>query len=345
MSRLLITAKFHSTCPTCDRRINPGESVFWSRGEDAVHQACERPSEVPAPVPTVAPSAVTVSRPTSTKRPLPYMRTVTRESPECDWAPECIELFSVIGGVAVRAGEAFAIVRPGSERWPLGIASDHYKTTDHCAFDARLLNECAASIEPGKVLVSGHGYRVVYDYTIKHMSSQTVGKHTVSTRLVIAHDHTGKGSMQAAMCLYLDNHAIGAIVSTSAMHVAAQPGIWEANIEGMIESAIVAQDAMIDLLTAAESRILDSKDRDMLAKKGLKNPEGCRTALQALVAHHKGYANGKITWGVWERSMSDDAIRAILSILPPDIGQALDTSLRSRRLSCVPVRRYSSVAA
>lgn len=329
---MIISAKFASKCPVCSGSIHKGDRVQWSRGQDARHEVC--------PMQEAASNVqVTVASSRMNKRPHPFMRKVDRESPELDWTPECIEMYSVIGGVAVRAGEAFAIVRPGSERWPLGIASDHYKPTDHVACDKRILEECLSAVEPGECMVSGHGYRVVYGYTVKHMSASKVGGHVVSTRLVVAHDHTGKGAMRASMCLYLDGKAIGAIVTTSAMHVAAQPGIWQQNIEAMIETALVAQDAVLDLLWAAESRTLTDEDIAFLERKGLRMSSKPKTALDALVDHHEG-RNAKITWGVWERRMNDEGIRAVLALLPAEVSQALDASLRSRVLSCIP-RRYS----
>ncbi len=37
---MIITAKFASTCPTCQRPIAVGAKVEWSRGAKAVHAAC-----------------------------------------------------------------------------------------------------------------------------------------------------------------------------------------------------------------------------------------------------------------------------------------------------------------
>jgi hypothetical protein len=229
------------------------------------------------------------------------------------------------------------------ERWPLGIASDHYKPTSHADVDARLLAECGASIEPNGIVMSGHGYHVAYGYVIRHLGASKVGEHEVTTKLVIAHDHTGSGAMRASMCLYLDGRAIGAIVTTSAMHVAAQPGIWQSNIDAMIESAVIAQDAILDVLKAAAERKLTEEDLAFLTKRGLTLPKDVTTALGALVAHHAG-RTAKMTWGVWERRMGDAGIRAVLALLDASVSQGLDEVLRSRRLSCVPARRFSRAA-
>lgn len=340
---MIITSKFQSVCPSCEVVIERGERVQWFRGAAARHEVC--PSQKTA---ASAPVARQVSK--NNKRPMPYLRVVDRDDPAIDWTAECIELFTILDGAAVRAGEGFAVVKPGGERWPLGMVSDHYKPTDHCAADRRVLSECLTSITAGSAMVFGHGYQVVYSYLVQHMGASEIGSHKVETRLSVAHDHTGKGAMRASMCLYLDGKAIGAIVTTTAMHVAAQPGIWAQNIESMIESAIVAQDAVLDLLAAADDRKLSEEDIEYLKRKGLKLPSGeegdkwvGKSALDALVYHHEG-RNERTTWGVWERRMTDDGIRGILALLPSEIGKALDASLRDKHLSCVPTKRYSSAA-
>lgn len=345
---MIISAKFSSVCPSCNVTIEKGENVQWSRGFAARHEVCPV-GAASAPVSSV-PATVSKAASKMNKRPLPYMRTVERDDPAIDWTAECIELFTILEGVAVRAGEGFAVVKPGAERWPLGMVSDHYKPTDHCAADKRILAECMGAVSASSAMVSGHGYQVVYGYKVEHMHCSEVGTHKVETRLVVAHDHTGKGAMRASMCLYLNGNAIGAIVTTSAMHVAAQPGIWAQNIESMIESAIVAQDAVLDLLSMADARKLSEEDLEFLRHKGMKLPTGedgakwiGKSALDALVYHHAG-RNERITWGVWERRMGDEGIRAVLGLLPVSVGQALDASLRSKYLSCVPAKRYGRAA-
>ena len=52
------------------------------------------------------------------KRPRPYMRSV--DPTDIAWEPKPLPLYTTVGGETVRAGEAFAIVREGLERWPLG---------------------------------------------------------------------------------------------------------------------------------------------------------------------------------------------------------------------------------
>ena len=46
---MTITAKFASTCPTCNARIAAGEQVEWSKGSPARHVACTQAPVAPAP--------------------------------------------------------------------------------------------------------------------------------------------------------------------------------------------------------------------------------------------------------------------------------------------------------
>ncbi len=40
---MTIIAKFSSTCPSCNQRIQPGERVEWTKGSPAKHVACANP--------------------------------------------------------------------------------------------------------------------------------------------------------------------------------------------------------------------------------------------------------------------------------------------------------------
>lgn len=42
-----ITARFASTCPTCSQRIQPGQSVQWTKGSPARHSDCTQPTQTP----------------------------------------------------------------------------------------------------------------------------------------------------------------------------------------------------------------------------------------------------------------------------------------------------------
>lgn len=283
------------------------------------------------------------------KRIRPIMRRVDREDPDLNWAPIAVPLYSFVNNfvdgvetpVAVRAGDSFALVRPGFERHPFGIASDHYKCGDHVKVDENVIAGCGEEITPHAVMIAGHGYQVAYAYRITHMSVTRITDgnliRSLSTVLVISHDHTGKGAMRASMVLYLDRQAIGALVSTIAMHVADQPAIWQQNISAMLETAIIAQDAVVETITLASKRSLTPEDRDFLKSKGLRCPDSVTTALGALVEHHEG-RNQTMTWGVWERRMTDDGFRAVLGLLGNDVAATLDEVLHSQRLSCVPRR-------
>lgn len=298
------------------------------------------------------------------KRIRPVMKRVERDSPDLNWAPVAVPLYSFVSSsaeseaqaigaaietpgplsldsVAVRAGESFALVRRGFERHPFGICSDHYDCSDHVKIDASIREGCGQAITPHAVMMAGHGYQVAYGYSLKHLQATRIIEgnliRSLSTGLIISHDHTGKGALRASMCLYLDRKAIGSIVYTTAMHVGAQPAIWQANIEAMIETALIAQDAIVETITLASKRSLTEEDREFLKGKGLRCPESVTTALGALVEHHEG-RNQTMTWGVWERRMLDSGFRAVLALIGNDVAATLDETLRSRVLSCVPQR-------
>jgi hypothetical protein len=59
-----ITAKYASTCPVCQRGIQPGDQVAWARGEKARHIACAGgTASAGAATPTApGPRSITVER-------------------------------------------------------------------------------------------------------------------------------------------------------------------------------------------------------------------------------------------------------------------------------------------
>lgn len=302
-----------------------------------------------APVARVAPISV------PSKRPFPVVR-VVKDDAELAWEPEAMPLFSCADvsnlengttdgpslAPLVRAGEAFAIVRPGWERWPLGIASDHYKVTSHVRGNAAILSACTDTIEPNGRVMAGHGYHVAYGYFVRHLQAASVDGARLMSKLIVAHDHTGMGALRAAMVLYLGGDergrgadAIGAIVRSRGLHVASQPQIWQGNVDAMIERAILAQDAVIDLLRAASVRELAKEDREFFKRRGIVVRDSAVTALDAIKAYHRGYTRNT-SWGVWERRLSDDAIRAVVVLLGASTyGAAIDAAMGTDRvLSC-----------
>ena len=265
----------------------------------------------------------------STKRPRPIIRRATEE--DLAWEPQAIELHSVVDGVNVRAGEAFAIVRPGMERWPLGVVSDHYQVTGHRATAEAITSFCADAVTPAGAIIVGHGYHVAHSYTVKHMRADEVAGAPVSSRLVVTSSHTGGESLRACMVVYVGKDAIGCVVSSRALHVADQPGRWTADVEAMVEKAILVQDALVDLLKAASERVLDDADRSFFKSRKMVIKKDAVSALDAVRSWMRGTTK-KVTFGVWSRRLDDVAIRALVVLLGKDVhGRAIDQAMGYQR--------------
>lgn len=268
------------------------------------------------------------------KRPRPVVRRVKSEA-DLAWSPEALPLYSVVGGENVRAGESFACVRPGWERWPLGIVSDHYKPIDHNATRRSILEGAGDRVALCAALQAGHGYHVAHSYDVRHMQADSIDGAPVKSRLVVAHDHTGAGALRAAMVVYVGPDPIGAVVRARAMHVASQPTIWSGEIDGMIEKAILVQDVLLDLLRAAKERKLEDADREWIAKRGIVSRKGkkAETLFEAMQCWFAGNVDAKkMTWGVWERRLDDAAIAVMCEFLGrARFGTPIDQILGGRR--------------
>ena len=252
------------------------------------------------------------------KRPRPIIRGVRVGSNALDWEPEAKPLYTIIDGQTVRAGESFAVTRPGWERWPLGIASDHYKVTSHNTTKRTILEGSSDLVTLRGALQAGHGYHVAHQYEVRHMQASSVEGVPLMCKLIVAHDHTGKGALRAAMVVYLGNEAMGAVVRARALHVAFQPSLWAGEIEAMIEKSILVQDSLIDLLTAASKHKLTDDDRTLISRRKMviKDVEQAPTLLDAMRRWHQGpTVSSKMTWGVWERRLDDEAIITMALIL------------------------------
>lgn len=271
---------------------------------------------------------------TSAKRPRPVVRRV-RNDAELAWTPIAMEAFVVVNGQNVRAGESFAVVRPGMERWPLGMVSDHYKPVDHNATRRAILSNAGDRVQLTGAIIAGHGYHVAHSYEVRHMQAGSIDGAPVTSKLVTAHDHTGDGALRAAMVVYVDGLPMGSVVQARAMHVASQPALWSGEIEGMIEKSILAQDLLIDLFKAAKERKLDDVDREWLAKQGVVSGRGKKAATLFEVMRcwlDGNVSASKMTWGVWERRLDDKAIRVMCEMLGlAKFGTPLDDVLGGRR--------------
>lgn len=293
----------------------------------------------------------------NSKRPTPHIRTVKRGDADLEWEPQVCDLFTLSESAPVRAGCAVAVVRPGWERWPLAISSERYKPTSHVSTDAMILGS-GAGVRPNGIIMAGQGTHVAYGYFIEHLRASELDTQTVvSTKMIVSHDHTAKGKARASMVLYVtykegsEQHSVpvGTLVSCGAMHAGNQVTIWQGMIEGLIEAAVVSQDAVLDLLRAAKARELSDEDRKLLRERGMKLPttgEQPKTLFDAMVKHHAG-RNGKPTWNVWARRLGDEAFRAAISLLGVAYGNAIDEAFVAFRgvrcgnrlvISCAPPR-------
>lgn len=268
-----------------------------------------------------APTAEAVRPLIPSKRPRPVVNRIRNER-ELAWTPGAHPLYSVIDGANVRAGESFAVVRPGWERWPLGIVSDHYRVVDHNVTRRQILEgagDRVTRVTLGAAVQAGHGYHVAHAYEIRHMEAASVDGAPVKSRLIVAHDHTGAGALRAAMVVYVGPDPMGAVVRARAMHVATQPAMWAAEIDSMIEKSILVQDALLDLLRAAKARELTDTDREWIASKGIVSKKGksAATLFDAMQSWFAGNvsASKMMTWGVWERRLDDEAIRVMCELL------------------------------
>lgn len=269
---------------------------------------------------------------TSSKRPRPYVKCFELE--DLEWDPEAREQFTFVDDETVRSGDSYAIVRPGHERWPLGHVSDVYRPTSHRHTVDMILEASGDAVEPhGRPLMSGHGYRVVHQFSIKNEAKTQVHGLPVTTRLTVIHDHTGLHALKARMVVYVGDDTLGSIVGARAIHVAENPERWRSEVEGMVARSQAAQEALLALLAAADKCVLTEADKAQLTAMGVQPPakQWGGTLLDSMVRYHKG-ANKDITWGVWERRLSDDAVVAMVKVLgPKKYGVALDLALGGKR--------------
>lgn len=259
------------------------------------------------------------------RRPRPIIRRA--EPADLAWDPVAIEQFTVVDGENVRSGESYAIVRPGLERWPLGHVSDHYRVTPHRATAAAIASFCAESVTPAGAIIVGHGYHVAHSYEVRHMQAAEVAGVPLVCRLVVASSHTGGEAVRASMVVYVGRDAVGSIVRSRALHVASQPERWQADVDGMIEKAILVQDALADLLRAAAARELTDADRSFFKARKMVVKKSARTAFDAVRSWTRGNTR-QMTYGVWERRLDDEAVRALVVLLGRDVhGVAIDDAM------------------
>lgn len=274
----------------------------------------------------------------NSKRPRPIVTAVDVDGPELAWEPQCLEQFTFPAdgdGHEVRSGDSFAVVRPGEERWPLGHVSDVYKPTGHRGTCAMVAEACKDTVKPfKKALMSGHGYRVAHQFHILSEGADgDLHGIPVTSRLTVVHDHTGLHALRARMVVYIGNDTLGSFVGARAIHVANNPEKWRVEVEAMVEKSMHAQDALMSILKAADLHVLTEGDKALLTSLKVPPPAGewAGTLLDSCVKYFKA-RGADTTWGVWERRLDDDAIRAMVAVLgAKKFGVPLDMSLGGKR--------------
>jgi hypothetical protein len=262
-------------------------------------------------------------------RPRPVVvRTFEHEQ----WDPAALPLFTFPDADKdVRAGKWAAIVRPGLERWPLGVVSEHYRITSHNETRRHVLD--AGRTELLATWQSGHGYHVAHEFKIDHLSAVEGEAGIVSSRLFLDHDHTGTGSLRGAMVVFLDGRPLGAVVKSRVLHVSANPAQWSSELDSMVERSVLAQDVLLELVAFASRRLMQTVDLERLASLGIVSKKGknAENLLDAVRFWFEGnVAATKMTWGVWERRLDDQAIAAMCAFAPV-IGRQLDEILLTKR--------------
>jgi len=306
---------------------------------------------IPFPTHAGMGKASVINPSSSSKRPRPFVTEVTEE--ELAWDPVALPQFlgtveghaaastgdaekddMSLNGEVTRSGDSYAVVRPGHSRWPLGHVSDVYKCTGHRGTVAMVKEACSETVRPfKKALMSGHGYRVAHQFHVLGEDKGDLHGLPVTSRLTIVHDHTGLHALKARMVVFVGDDTLGSFVGARAIHVANNPEKWRVEVEAMVERSHNAQDALMAILRAADTHVLTEADKGTLTALKVPPPGGtwAGTLLDSCVKYFKGH-NSDMTWGVWERRLDDDAIRAMVTVLgAKKFGVALDLALGGKR--------------
>jgi len=249
------------------------------------------------------------------RRPIPHVVEATDK--DLDWEPTKHEVYYTTNGeTLVRAGEQFAIVRTGF-KFPLGHASDHRRIVSHNKTrDAIYAGPVATGqIVPGVRYIAGHGYHVIQTFDVQHMQAATIDGVQITHKLVVTNDHTGAGAMRASLVCYVGDDAVGAVAFSRARHVSSNPERWTSDVEAMIETAILKQDEILELLRAAQAHVLTDEDRVWLRRKDVIVKNSAHTLLDAFRAWHESRGKAKPTWGVWSRRLDDRGLRVMRQLL------------------------------
>lgn len=273
------------------------------------------------------------------------MRRVDLSIPETslDWTPSLRPVYSFVPrsdmpesfdaadtSLPVRAANYFAVCRPGYEEDPFGIVTDDYRPLCH-ETTAGTVRDCGANLLREGALIDGHGYHTVHTFRLSHVRSATIKGLPLTDRLMLVHDHTGKGSVRASIVTYLGRAVVGSSAYVRKIHVgegakrvgAGGIGGWTNTIAALCETAILQQDALVDMLSRVSELPVTDDRAKIFRSWGIEVAEDIEkrpsTCLHIMIEHHEAQ-RGDLRWGVWSRRLEGDAIRAGLEIT----GMSLD---------------------
>lgn len=274
----------------------------------------------------------TKTKPAATKldRPKPHVRAVKQE--ELDWDPICLPQFTLVDDVPVRSGDAYAVVRPGHERWPLGHVSGVYRPSSHRSTVNMLLEAAGDKIEPRVALMAGNGSRVMHEFRTTRSPSENAARMDLCTSLVVVHDHTGLHALKARMVIYSGKNVLGSLVGARAIHVAEQPEQWRAEVETMLTRSESIENVVVDIVEAAVRVPIGPAETLLLESQGIKMPKPWPSnLLDVVIGYHHPIAKGKDkgeSFGIWSRRLNDTALVACVEILgKKEYGVRLDLAL------------------
>jgi len=255
-----------------------------------------------------------------------------------DWTPTLIPAFLPLGDTFVRSANDMAIVRPGYEEDRLGMATDMYRIVDRRETVRDVEQSTFGKCSREGATLDGHGYHVADSFRLDTLATMTVNDLPIVNRLLLVHDNTGKGSVQASVTCYLGNEiVIGSKNFVRKLHVgtgARDMGVgsrsrWVGVIDAMLELAMVQQDSLAECLRKGAACKMTEETAEVFARHGVNvervkltkeeteagkvAPIVPKTALDVVIAHHKT-RRGQLSWGVWSRRLEGIALSALLEI-------------------------------
>lgn len=330
--------------------------------------------QITTPAPQVEADAVTIPAPAKQAAPRPTARRIKRsrngrvrsivrdaEPEELEWDPELVQLLSapidakdeelnpddIVAGYAI-AGGMHAIVRRGYRRDPFGIvghSKTQYVPVSHRRTIANIKAACGDVVtQDGPARIDGVGAHVVHHFAINHLAGTEVCGVTVGSKLTVVHDNTGSGATGSSLQVTIDGLPCGTIYRSRGVHVASAPERWQGTVSAHVERAILAQDALRDIVEALAGMVW-TKDwdaffaqRNMRVMLRIENGNyGEYSMLDAVRRWHQP-TTGDMSWSRFERSLEDDMLRTVCLILPASFGNNLDAALGYRQVDGTPYK-------